>query len=140
MKIVKPLSHDELITLQEAYANHPKKRVRIRAHAIILSNKNYPIKALADIFDAKFETVSLWLDLWEQNGVSGLFDAPRKGRPSIYTSVDIEVLKEFVDEEPHQLKRAKAKLESITKKKSSLNTIKRLLKKQDTATKERGSR
>lgn len=136
MKAVKTLSHDELITLQEAYANHPKKRVRVRAHAIMLSNKGYPIKVLANIFDAKFETVSLWLDLWEQNGVAGLFDAPRKGRPSIYTCAEIDILKKLVDEEPHQLKQAQSKLESITKKRSSLNTIKRLLKKQGTAIKE----
>ena len=129
MKSVKPLSKDELITLQEAYANHPKKRVRIRAHAIILSSKKYSIKVLADIFDTRFDTVSLWLDLWDENGITGLFDAPRKGRPLIYNSNDIEILKALVDKEPHQLKQVKATFELKTNKKSSSGTIKRLLKK-----------
>ena len=136
MKAVNPLTDHEKITLKEVIANHPKNRVRIRAHAIILSDKGYSILALTDILDAKFETISSWIDHWEACGMLGLYDAVRIGRKPIYTEAEVYRLKSLVDEEPHQLKRAQAILEEETGKKSSLDTIKRNIKKVITVTKE----
>ena len=66
----------------------------------------------------------------------GLYDAVRIGRKPIYTEAEVYRLKSLVDEEPHQLKRAQAILEEETGKKSSLDTIKRNIKKVITVTKE----
>lgn len=136
MKSVKPLTTDEKITLKEAIANHPKNRVRTRAHAIILSDKGYPIMKLADIFETKFDTISSWIDQWELNGIMGIYDGIRIGRKPIYTEDEIQLLISFIDEEPHQIKRAQALLEEATGKKSCLDTIKINIKKMASVTKE----
>ena len=73
--------------------------------------------------------VSHWLDHWEKAGLSGLYDAPRSGRPPIYTAIDGVHLKAFLDESPQQLRQAQAQLIEQTGKSSSLDTVKRLLKK-----------
>ncbi len=129
MKVVWRLTEAEQITLREAVANHPKHRCRIRAHAILLSHKRYDIKQLADIFDTSLETLSKWIDCWEEFGISSLYDAKRTGRPTIYTDEEKQRLKELVDEEPHQLKRAQSLMEKESGKKASVSTIKRTLKK-----------
>ncbi|CAG22741.1 hypothetical protein PBPRB0869 [Photobacterium profundum SS9] len=139
MKAVNPLTENEQITLKEAIANHPKNRVRTRAHAIFLSDKGYTILTLTDIFDAKFETVSSWIDHWGTSGIVGLYDATRIGRKPIYTETEVQRLKSLIDDEPHQLKRAQAILEEETGKKSSLDTLKRNIKKVATVTKGLGT-
>ena len=52
MKLVKLLITHEKIILKEAIANHPKNRVQTRAHAIIFSDKGYPIMKLAGVLSA----------------------------------------------------------------------------------------
>ena len=69
------------------------------------------------------------LNDWERCGLSGLYDAPRCGRPCIYTAIDAVHLKAFLDESPQQLRQAQSQLTELTGKSSSLETIKRLLKK-----------
>ena len=58
-----------------------KHRSRQRAHAIILSSRNYPIELLSEIFDVHRDTVSRWIDVWEEKRIHGLTDAPKPGRP-----------------------------------------------------------
>ncbi|MCL1127421.1 helix-turn-helix domain-containing protein [Shewanella surugensis] len=62
--LIRVLSEHELITLEEAFKNHPKHRCRIRAHAIINSYHGFSIKQIAQILLVKGETVSSWLDQW----------------------------------------------------------------------------
>ena len=59
----------------------------------------------------------------------GLLEPTLTGRETIYNDVEAQRLKELVDEEPHQLKRAQSILEQETGKKASLYTLKRMLKK-----------
>ncbi len=67
------------------YANGVNHRIRMRAHSILLSAKGYTIEIIADIFQAARDTVSSWIDRWEQSGVNGLSDLPRSGRPPLLT-------------------------------------------------------
>lgn len=76
--------------------------------------------ALTDIFDAKFDTISSWVDHWEACGIVRLYDAVCIGRKPIYTEAEVYRLKSLVNEEPHQLKRAQAILEEETGKKIQL--------------------
>ena len=128
MKRVVALSEFEIETLKEAVAHHPKHRSRTRAHALLLSNKKFSIKQIADIFEVCEVTVSNWITAWYEQGISSLFDDKRSGRPSIYSQEEALLLKSFVDEEPHQLKRAQSLLQNSTGKECSLGTIKRTIK------------
>ncbi|MCK5729139.1 MAG: helix-turn-helix domain-containing protein, partial [Methylococcales bacterium] len=46
-------------------------------------------------------TVSLWINRFEANGVDGLADLPRSGRPVIYEQHEVEIFKKLLDEEPN---------------------------------------
>jgi transposase len=129
VKFVTPLSEAEQTTLLCAYHSGPKAAFRQRAHAILLSHKGYSIKEISDILAVHRDTLSGWIAGWEQEGLCGLRDKVRPGRPAIYNETERERLKELVDEQPHQLKAAQAKLQQETGKTSCTMTLKRYLKK-----------
>lgn len=129
MKYVKPLTEAERVTLQEAWKYGPTARVRQRAHALYLSAQRFRITQLVPIFEVDRDTLSAWIDDWERDGLVGLSDAPRVGRPPIYSAEEQQRLRELVDEEPRQLKRAQAELAAETGKPASTRTLTRVLKK-----------
>jgi transposase len=129
MKFVKPLLEVEKQTLEEAHRNHPQFRARNRAQAVLLSARGYSIARLRDIFEVRRDTVSGWLDRWERDGIAGLMDEARSGRPPVFTWQEQQRFKTCVDENPHQLKAAAARLQEETGKKASLHTYRRFLKK-----------
>ena len=128
MKFAQPIPEAVRITLEEMYMNHPTFRCRQRAQAILLSVRGFTIEALWSILDVRRDAISGWIDRWEEEGLLGLYDRPRAGRPRIYTEVEINLLKTLVDEEPRQLKKAQAQLKDMTQKTASTSTLKRLLK------------
>ncbi len=81
------------------------------------------------IFQINRDYISRWIDRYNAQGIQGLEDAPRSGRPLIYTLEEIEIFKVKIQEEPRQIKQAQAFLEAQTNKKSCLETLKRILKK-----------
>ena len=82
MRFVENLSVDKKNTLFDLMRTSKSYKVRKRAHAILLSSKKYKIDQLASIFDVDRDTIADWLGRWEENGVLGLQDAARPGRPS----------------------------------------------------------
>lgn len=129
MKFVGPLTEEEKATLRCGQSEGPGARFRQRCHALLLSSREYRLDQLADIFEVDRDTVSGWIDAWEKQGLRGLYDGPRTGRPMIYTECEQKQLLEWIEEEPRQLKRAQSRLEAATGKQSSAKTLKRLLKK-----------
>ena len=128
MKFAQPIPEEVRVTLVEMYMNHPSFRCRQRAQAILLSLRGFTIPQLWSILDVRRDAISDWIDRWEQEGLLGLYDRPRAGRPRIYTEVEVNLLKTLVDEEPRQLKKAQAQLKDMTQKTASTSTLKRLLK------------
>lgn len=129
LKFVRLLSEAEQQELQETYQNHSSFKVRQRAQAILLSHQGYTINQLQAIFQINRDYISLWIDRYNRQGIQGLEDLPRSGRPLIYTADEIEIFKAKIQEEPRQIKQAQAFLEAQTNKKSCLETLKRTLKK-----------
>jgi transposase len=129
MKYVSPLTPESESMLHDAIRGCPHQRVRQRAQAVLWSAMGYQRRDIADLSFVIPDVVSHWLNDWEREGLSGLYDAPRCGRPCIYTAIDAVHLKVFLDESPQQLQQAQAQLTEQTGKSSSLETIKRLLKK-----------
>jgi transposase len=56
-------------------------RVALRAHMVLLSDRDYSVPRIAEVHDCGEEVVRLWLHRYEQHGVAGLADEPRSGRP-----------------------------------------------------------
>lgn len=133
MKFITPLSKVEEETLREAYCNHPNINVRERAQALLLNNRGYLVARLCEIFEVRHETAGSWLKKWEKNGLRGLYDLPRKGRPPIFSKEEKREFIKNVDKNPHQRKKAALKLQKKTGKTAHADTFKRILKKQTTA-------
>lgn len=128
MKFAQPIPEEVRVTMTEMYMNHPTFRCRQRAQAIFLSVRGFTIEALWSILDVRRDAISGWIDRWEEEGLLGLYDRPRAGRPRIYTEVEVNLLKTLVDEEPRQIKTARIQLADMTQKTASTSTLKRLLK------------
>jgi len=129
MKFISKLSPVEQLTLEEAYKNHPTFRCQQRAHAILLSNQGYTINQLIEVFHVRRKTVSAWLNAWINNGIVGLKDASRSGRPAHFTPEEQALFLDYLDENPHQIKVAIHRIQEETGKKVAIDTYKRILKK-----------
>jgi transposase len=57
----------------------------MRAEAIILSGKGYPIKQISQIKDTCVITVSRWIDQWEERGIDGILEGEGRGSKGILT-------------------------------------------------------
>ena len=97
----------------------------------MLSHQGYTINQLQAIFQINRDYISLWIDRFNAQGIDGLEDLPRSGRPPIYTADEIDIFKAKIEQEPRQIKQAQAFLEMQTEKKSCLETLKRILKNLD---------
>ena len=61
-KFVAPLTDEERLRLKEIHKTDPNWRTRMRAQAILLSEKGFAINQLATIFEIDRDSVSQWLD------------------------------------------------------------------------------
>lgn len=69
------------VALEQVHRDAPNHRPRQRAQAVLLSARGYTLEQLADLFEANRDTISGWLDAWQAQGLAGLQDAPKPGRP-----------------------------------------------------------
>ena len=80
MKFVSSLTDADRAALEQVHRDAPAHRPRQRAQAVLLSARGYTLEQLADLFQAHRDTVSGWLDAWQERGLAGLEDAPKPGR------------------------------------------------------------
>lgn len=130
MLFVKPLTADEVISLESMNNKHPSRMNRLRAAVILASGKAYPVQEIADIYSICRQSAAGWIHSWENNGIAGLFDKPRSGRPhKLSEKIEEEIVK-LVTEDPRSLKKTLAKLSArFNIKDISISTIKRICKK-----------
>jgi Helix-turn-helix domain len=85
-KFVEPLAEHERQRLKEIHKTDANWRTRMRAQAILLSDKGFALNQLAAIFEIDRDSVSQWLDWWAEYQFDGLADDPRSGRPPILST------------------------------------------------------
>jgi transposase len=56
-------------------------RVALRAHMVLLADRDYTVPQIATIHDCGQDVVRIWVHRYEKEGVAGLEDEPRSGRP-----------------------------------------------------------
>jgi transposase len=56
-------------------------RVALRAQMVLLCDRGYRVPQIAEIHDCGEDVVRLWLHRYTEEGISGLADEPRSGRP-----------------------------------------------------------
>lgn len=128
MKHIKPLSQLSMITLQEMYQYAPIHRLRQRAHILLLSNKRLSLDEISYVADLDRETGSLTLDNWDKKGLGGLYDKHRCGRRTIYSEQEQSLIVAKLEQEPRQMKKVRADIAQQTGKTSSIDTLKRVVK------------
>ncbi len=128
IKFISPLEEKTVNELKSILTNSKTPRVRQRAHGILLSDEGFSIDQIANILDVGRDTVSAWIDCWEQHGFDGLNDKPRSGGPSKLTQEEKKLVISLASETPRSVSSIVAKLFEITGKQISETTIKRILK------------
>jgi len=105
------------------------EQVRRRAHAVLLNSRGYSIDRIADIYEVDRDTVSHWLDHWEDDGTNGLHDREGRGRKPTLNEKEQKQAIKIVEKDPRSSKRSLTRIEEKTGKKISRDTLKRILKK-----------
>lgn len=114
--------------LKQLMQTHPNHRVRMRAHAVLLSDRRYSIDQIADIFEVDRDTVRAWLARWDDDDTDGLEDDPRAGRPATLTTEEKEAALNLALREPRAPHHQLSAIEQQSGKTISRATLKRLLK------------
>src|SRR5919108_288384 len=84
---IPPLNKEQLSELEELYQKTDKPRYRTRAQMVLLSSeKGLKAEEIAQIVRESDITVLRWLKRYLAEGIEGLQDAPRPGRPSEVTA------------------------------------------------------
>ena len=129
MKFVSRLLSEEINTLTELMKFGPCYRYRQRAHMILLSNKDYMLDEISNIFQIHRNQVSEIIERWESSGLIGLRDLPGKGRQSKINCHAKDKIIAWVEENtPRSIKEVQNYVSAELKLDVCGDTIKHLLK------------
>lgn len=127
MRFIQNLS-PETINLLERIYRHRHHQVRQRAHCIVLSSQGFTLAQLISIFGVSRKTVYNWLSAWGSEKFVGLYDKPGRGRKPTFTANQKEQIRDWVKQDPKNLKQVLAKVKKAWGISVSKDTIKRVLK------------
>ncbi len=128
MRFVAPLSESDKEQLTALFKYHDSHSVRRRSHLILLSADGFTIDEIARIYQIHRDTVGTTFDRWEKEGIEGLFDDPRSGRPPKLSDDEADEAVELLKEDPRSIKKALAATREKTGKEISEWTLKRIAK------------
>jgi transposase len=94
----------------------------------LLSADGFTIDEIARIYQIHRDTVGTTFDKWKRDGIAGLFDDPRSGRPSKLSDDEADETVKLLKEEPRSIKKALAATREKTGKEISEWTLKRIAK------------
>jgi len=128
MKFVTPLTDAEREQLTGLFNYHPSSRTRRRAHCILLSDRKFSLDEIAKIYEVDRDTVSQWIDRWQDEGSDGLTDKPRSGRPPKLSAEERQIIRTSLEAKPRSIRQALTELFQETDKVVSQWTAKRIAK------------
>ena len=99
MVFVRPLDEHERRELKRL-ARREVGLVSERIRMILLSSRGYPVPQIAEIFECDEATVRSWIERFQTEGVEGLRDRPRPGRPHQADAVAREIIRLEVERPP----------------------------------------
>jgi transposase len=104
-------------------------QVRNRAKCIILTYQGFPQQQLMTFFNISAKTFYNWVTRWERQGFLGLYNQKGRGRKAKLDEKQKEQVKEWIKEEPKNLKKIISKIQQTWKIEVSKDTVKRIIKK-----------
>lgn len=128
-KFVDSLCQADREFLEQTWRQHRVYTVRCRAHAILLSDREFSVTELQAVFGISKPTALAWIDRWQQRGRDGLEDEPRPGGPPILNEHEQEVFVEEMEQHPHQPRKVREAVEKRTGKPVSRDVLRRLARK-----------
>ena len=128
-KFIKTLSKEEHSKLIKNHQTNSNFRIRNRSHAMLLSSEKFSIDEIAKICRVDRDTVSGWMNNWNELGEQGLEDEEKPGRPPILTPDEQEKSVEIAIKNPRFPHRQLDEIKTETGKEISKYTLKSLLKK-----------
>ncbi len=128
MRFVPPVSESDKEQLTALFKYHNSYSVRRRSHSILLSAGGFTIDEIARIYQIHRDTVGTTFDRWEKDGIEGLFDDSRSGRPPKLSDDEADDAVELLKEDPRSIKKALAATKEKTGKEISEWTLKRIAK------------
>ncbi len=99
MRYVRPVTASEQAELARMMRQEVG-RVAMRANMIQLSSEGYSVPAIVEIYQTTNVTVYKWLDRFDNEGPSGLYDSPRAGRPRQVTQEVKTLLENTLKDSP----------------------------------------
>jgi transposase len=126
-KFVQPLTEEQREQLKEVMKSQSPPRPRMRAHAILLSERRYSIDHIADIYQIDRDRVSEGLDWWEEYQFEGLEEDPRSGRPPKLTDKEQKHAVTLALKEPRSVRQGLSAIASKGGKIISRDTLKGIL-------------
>lgn len=130
-KFVQSLTEEQREQLKAVMKSQAPQRTRMRAHAILLSERRYSIDQIADIYQTDRDRVSEWLAWWEKYQFEGLDDDPRSGRPPKLTEKEQKRAVKLTLKEPRSLRQGLTAIATTVGKIISRDTLKRILQGED---------
>ncbi len=125
-RFVGALTEEEREQLSHLWKHHQKSRVRMRAHAVLLSSQGFPIKDLCVIFEVGRPAISAWLKRWQESRFDGFGDEGHPRRPPKLDEDERALARELIKESPRQPNRVLDQIEQRTGKRISRRTLRRI--------------
>src|ERR1700733_2003078 len=95
-----PRTKKRLTMLQRKSASDGARRVSDRIRAVLLNHDQKTSGEIASVIRVSRSRVSEWLKTYDQQGVDGLMEGRRSGRPSRLSDIQKIILCDIVDSGP----------------------------------------
>src|SRR5260370_9976598 len=92
-----PSTYQRLTRLSKEAERDGAYRVAKRLRAVVLNSEGHTSGELAEVLQAPRSKVSEWLQRYQTNGIDGLLEAYRAGRPSQLTESQQQQLWDLLD-------------------------------------------
>jgi transposase len=125
-RFVKALTAEDQEVLRYLRDDGETRRIRQRAHAVLLSHDGKTVNELAKIFGVTRDTVRDWFDRWEHEGLLGLGDAARSGKPPILSAAEQTKAVELLTANPRSTKQVLQEIQATMGKTISSVTLRRI--------------
>lgn len=127
-RFVSALTTEEQELLNTIFKTHSSYNARIRAHAILLSDRRFSINQIANIFNVTRNTIAEWFDRWQEE--RSVEDISGRGRKPKLDEEQQKQALEILDQTPQSSRQALHQIEQQMDKTISSDTLRRIAKKQ----------
>ncbi len=129
MKVIE-LSEREKREIEDALKQKMSGRYFKRLQCIKLLSQGYKPSQISQMLEVHYNSVYAWIKTYEKEGLNGLLDKPKSGRPKRLSEEQEKKVKGWAKKWPRQLRKVLKKIREVYGIEISVDTLKRILKRQ----------